>query len=254
LPAVPAAKPTIAINNIKFTQSVSLLNMLPAVQQNSTPLTFEALKQDYGYVLYRTKIAGGKSGSLKLKELRDYAVVMVNGKITGTLDRRLKQDSMQVSLPKGEVTLDILVENMGRINFGKYLLQNKKGITEKVTFGGSEIKDWQMFSLPFNDTKTVKFKADVKSVAANPILRKGAFTLNRTGDTYLDMMAWGKGIVWVNGHNLGKYWSIGPQQTLYLPAEWLKKGSNEIVVLELLKPEQKQLTGLQKPVLSMLQR
>ena len=255
LPAVPAAKPTVSIPAFKLTQQAVLLNNLPAAVKNATPLTFEALNQDYGYVLYRTKVAGGKSGTLKLTDLRDYAVVMVNGKMIGTLDRRLKQDSMQVSLPKGEVTLDLLVENMGRINFGKYLLQNKKGITEKVSFAGSELKGWQMYSLPFADTKTLKFTAAAagsKSRNESPVVRKGSFTLSKVADTYLNMESWGKGLVWVNGHNLGKYWGIGPQQTLYLPAEWLKKGMNEVAVLELLKPEQTELQGIQKPVLDKL--
>lgn len=254
LPAVPAAKPTVSIPAFKLTQQAVLLNNLPAAVKNATPLTFEDLNQDYGYVLYRTKVAGGKSGTLKLTDLRDYAVVMINGKMIGTLDRRLKQDSMEVSLPKGEVTLDLLVENMGRINFGKYLLQNKKGITEKVSFAGSELKGWQMYSLPFADTKALKFTAVAGSKSQNesPVVRKGSFTLSKVADTYLDMESWGKGLVWVNGHNLGKYWGIGPQQTLYLPAEWLKKGANEVVVLELLKPEQTELQGIQKPVLDKL--
>jgi beta-galactosidase len=254
LPAVPAAKPTVSIPAFKLTQQAVLLNNLPAAVKNATPLTFEALNQDYGYVLYRTKVAGGKSGTLKLTDLRDYAVVMVNGKMIGTLDRRLKQDSMQVSLPKGEVTLDLLVENMGRINFGKYLLQNKKGITEKVSFAGSELKGWQMYSLPFADTKALKFTAAAGSKSQNesPVVRKGSFTLSKVADTYLNMESWGKGLVWVNGHNLGKYWGIGPQQTLYLPAEWLKKGANDVVVLELLKPEQTELQGIEKPVLDKL--
>jgi beta-galactosidase len=80
----------------------------------------------------------------------------------------------------------------------------------------------------------------------------GSFTLDKVADTYLDMSSWGKGTVWVNGHNLGRYWSIGPQQTLYLPVEWLKKGKNEVVVLELLRPELSTLSGLGKPLLNQL--
>ncbi|WP_342647650.1 beta-galactosidase family protein [Mucilaginibacter sp. CSA2-8R] len=253
LPAVPAAKPTVSVPAFKLTQQAVLLSNLPAAVKNATPLTFEDLNQDYGYVLYRTKLTGGKSGLLKLTDLRDYAVVMVNGKMIGTLDRRLKQDGMEVNLPKGEVTLDLLVENMGRINFGKFLLQNKKGITENVSFAGNELKGWQMYSLPFADTKALKFTAATgKNSNESPVVRKGSFTLSNVADTYFDMESWGKGVVWVNGHNLGKYWGIGPQQTVYVPAEWLKKGANEVVVLELLKPEQTELQGIQKPVLDKL--
>jgi len=251
LPEVPPVKPTIIINDIHFTQSVSLLNTLPIPQTNATPLTFEDMNQDYGFVLYRTKVQGGKSGILKLKELRDYAVVMVNGKTIGTLDRRMKQDSMKLELPSGEVTLDILVENLGRINFGKYLLQNKKGITEGVWFDGNELKNWNMYGLPFANTRAVKFNA--ASSTTTPVIKKGSFTITKPGDSYLDMREWGKGVVWINGHNLGRYWSIGPQQTLYVPAEWLKTGKNDIFVLELLKPQQIQLKAIDHAILDQLQ-
>jgi beta-galactosidase len=252
LPPVPAAKPTISIPAIKFTQSLNVQSALPAPKANITPLTFEDLHQNYGFVLYRSTIAGGKTGVLKLKELRDYAVVMVNGKTVGALDRRLNQDSLTLTLPSGKITLDILVENSGRINFGKYLLQNKKGITQKVLFAGTEVKQWKMYSLPFNNLNAVKFGA-TKHNSWSPVIKKGGFNLNQVGDTYLDLSHWGKGVVWVNGHNLGRYWNIGPQQTLYLPTEWLKKGHNDIVILELLKPGQDQLSGLNKPVLDQLQ-
>lgn len=252
LPPVPAVKPAMKIPAIALTQTTSLLNNLPAPISSARPMTFEELNQAYGYVLYRTTLTGGKSGILKLKELRDYAVVMINGKTVGTMDRRHVQDSLNITLPAGKVTLDILVENMGRVNFGKYLLQNKKGITEKVLFAGNEITGWKMYSLPFANLSAIKYQTGVMK-SNTPVIKKGTFNLTKTEDTYLDMRTWGKGLVWVNGHNLGKYWSIGPQQTLYLPAEWLKKGANSIEVLELLKPGQNKLSGLDKPVLDQLQ-
>jgi len=90
---------------------------------NPKPLTFEDLNQDYGFVLYRTTITNGKSGWLKIKDLRDYGIVFINGQRIGILDRRLNQDSLHIDLPNGKIILDILVENMGRINFGPYLLK-----------------------------------------------------------------------------------------------------------------------------------
>jgi len=252
LPAVPAAKPSMAIADIKLSKSASVLNSLPAPKSSVRPLTFEDLNQAYGFVLYRTTVNGGKTGFLKLTDLRDYAVVMVNGKTVGTLDRRIKKDSIELKLPAGKVRLDILVENLGRINFGKYLLQNKKGITDKVTFGGHEVLNWQMYDLPFKDVSTVNFAGPVNNTS--PQIKKGTFTLNTVADTYLDMRKWGKGMAWINGHNLGRYWSIGPQQTLYVPAEWLKKGINSITVLELLKPEVSTVSALNKPVLNVLQK
>jgi beta-galactosidase len=253
LPDVPKAKPTIAIPSINFTHSVSIFNVLPAAKSNPTPLTFEDLNQAYGFVLYRATLNNAASGLLKIKYLRDYGIICINGKRVGTLDRRLNEDSLQVDIPKGKVTLDILVENLGRINFGKYLLQNKKGITENVSLSGKEVKNWNMYSLPFNNISSFKFKSDKINTTA-PVAKKGTFSLKDVGDTYLDMSDWGKGVVWINGHNLGRYWHVGPQQTLYVPAEWLKKGANNIVVLELLKPEQNLLQGIQHPILNVLKK
>jgi len=252
LPAIPASKPAISVKPFKLTTKFNLFNLLPAGITNEKPLTFEDLKQDYGYMMYRTKISGGKKGLLQVKQLRDFALVFVNQKRVGVLDRRTLLDSVELTLPQGEVTLDIFVENMGRINFGKYLLENKKGITEKVLFAGKEIKNWQMFSLPFNDISSVTTKKSSGKIGEAPSVQKGTFNITKVGDTYLDMTNWGKGVVWLNGHNLGKYWAIGPQQTLYVPKEWLKVGKNEITVLELLKPQQDVLKALNTPILNKL--
>jgi beta-galactosidase len=251
LPDVPAKRPTVAIPDINLNQVISLFDILPKPINNKKPLTFEKLNQAYGFVLYRTILSDQKSGILKIKDLRDYGIVFINGERVGVLDRCLKQDSLFINLPEGKVTLDILVENLGRINFGPYLLKNHKGITEKVTLNNIELLGWQMFCLPFDKVNPKNIKG--KSVDENvPVLRKGTFTLQDIGDTYLDMSTWGKGCVWVNGHNLGRYWDIGPQQTIYLPAEWLKVGNNEITVLELLKSNQTHLKGLETPILDSL--
>ena len=254
LPPVPAAKPAMRIPTISLSRATSLLAVLPKAVISPKPQTFEDLNQDYGFVLYRTQVAGGRTGMLKIKDLRDYGVVLVNGQRVATLDRRLEQDQVELNLPPGRVTLDILVENLGRLNFGPFLNQNRKGITEQVTFAGTELTGWQHFSLPFDDINKVTRTLAAKAGAASngPVLRRGAFTLAATADTYLDMSQWGKGCVWINGHHLGRYWEIGPQQTLYVPAEWLKKGANEVVVLELLKPQQDKLTGVDKPILDVV--
>nr|WP_294790289.1 beta-galactosidase family protein [uncultured Mucilaginibacter sp.] len=251
LPPIPAAKPTIAITGIRLTKSADLLTLLPKPVLSKTPLTFEDLNQDYGFVLYSSTLAGGKTGVLKLKDLRDYAIIMVNGKRVGILDRRHNQDSLKITLPAGKVKLDILVENLGRINFGPYLLKNKKGITENVLFDGKQVYNWAMYSLPFSNVSHIVYNTKIKS--DRPTVKKGTFNLSRIADTYLDMSHCGKGVVWVNGHNLGRYWSVGPQQTLYLPAEWLKKGRNDIVVFELLKNDIHSLNSAKTPILNKLQ-
>ncbi|WP_207423212.1 glycoside hydrolase family 35 protein [Desertivirga brevis] len=253
LPAVPAAKPVTSTSAVTFTGSTSIFDLLSNPVSNTKPLTFEDLNQAYGYVMYRTTVNGGTRQTLKIKDLRDYGVVFVNGTRVGELDRRLYQDSIQLELPKGKVRLDILVENMGRINFGPYLLKNKKGITEQALLGGKELKGWQMYRLPFDNIQSVPAKTSASIQPGVPQLKRGYFTVSKAADTYLDFSNWGKGVVWVNGHNLGKYWEIGPQQTVYVPVEWLKSGRNEIVVLELNKPAQTKLQGIAKPILDVLQ-
>ena len=253
LPEVPAAKTTTKLAAINFTQTTGLFDVLPAAKTNATPLTFEALNQAYGFVLYRTTLSDAISGVLKIKEVRDYAIVFIDGKRVGILDRRLKQDSMMVDIPKGKVTLEILVENLGRINYGPYLLKNTKGITDKVMLAGKEIKNWQMYSLPFDNIDAVTFK-NKKPLPNAPVIKTATINVPEVADTYFDMSSWGKGVVWVNGHNLGRYWQAGPQQTLYVPAEWLKKGANKIVILELIKPEQSLLKSSEKPILDQLHR
>jgi beta-galactosidase len=250
LPAVPVAKKSISIPTFSLQSATDIFSILPKPVNSPTPLTFEKLKQDYGYVLYRTKLNNAKSGILKIKELRDYGVVFVNSKKQGVVNRMLKLDSLALDMPAGEQTIDILVENMGRINFGPNLLKNEKGITEKVTLDGQELKGWQMYSLPMSSLNAIPFNN--KPSAGVPALKKGIFNLEETGDTYLDLRKWGKGCVWINGHNLGRYWQTGPQQSIYVPAEWLKKGSNEIIVFELIKPEMNELSAMDKPILDQL--
>lgn len=250
LPEVPAKKTAITTPVITFERSCPMFSQLPAAVKSVQPLTFEDLKQAYGFVLYRTTLTGGSSGTLKIKDLRDYGLVFVNGKRVAMLDRRLKQDSATITLPAGKVTLEILVENLGRINFGPYLLKNRKGIDGEVFFNGQAVRQWEQFRLPYEQQPAIKPSA---TVADAPVLKEGSFTLNTKGDTYLDMSKWGKGVVWINGHHLGRYWQVGPQQTLYVPAEWLKTGKNKITVLELIKPAENKVQGLDHPILDVLQ-
>lgn len=251
LPEVLAAKPAIKLPAINFTHTTSLFEILPKAKLNTTPLTFEDLNQAYGFVLYRTTIANAGTAVLKIKDLRDYGIVFINGKRVGILDRRLKQDSLTITVTDTNATLDILVENLGRINFGPYLLKNKKGITQKVLWANKELTNWQMYSLPFDNIYAINLK-NTKPAADAPVIKTTSIELDEVADTYFDMSNWGKGVVWVNGHNLGRYWNIGPQQTIYVPAEWLKKGGNKISILELIKPEQTMLQSSDRSILDKL--
>ena len=182
IPDIPAKRPTIAIAPIQLEEVTSLFNILPVPQRNSNPLTFEDMNQNYGYVLYRAEIHNAKSGFLKISDLRDYAVVFINGRRMGTLDRRLNLDSLYIDFPKGKIVFDILVENMGRINFGPYLLKNKKGITKNVTLNQQEINGWEMYQFPFDNIKKLQLRKTTIE-KNNPVIREGIFNLQKIRDT-----------------------------------------------------------------------
>lgn len=160
---------------------------------------------------------------------------------------------MLVDIPFNS-TLDILVENLGRINYGARILDNHKGITRPITIGDSQISgSWNMYGLPLSEMPDVASMPEGYH-AGRPVYYSGSFTLDKVGDTFLDMEKWGKGIVFVNGHNLGRYWRVGPQQTLYVPGCWLRKGRNEVVVFEQINDHRKYaLTSVTQPVLYKLQ-
>jgi len=253
LPAVPAKRPAIAISNIKLVHQALLFNNLGSPVASAHPLCFEDLDQGYGFVLYRTQLKSAIRGVLKITEMRDYATVYLNGKRISVLDRRLKQDSLQLTANKG-ATLDILVENNGRINYGPYLTDNRQGITKKVTVNNVELTGWKQYKFPFQSANGFKYVLNKGAVEPAPALYKGLFTLSATGDTYLDMRPFGKGFVFLNGHNLGKYWQIGPQQTIYVPAAWLKKGVNEIVVFDELKSGHTSINSIDHAILNELKK
>jgi len=254
VPAVPARIPVIAIPKISLNKTVDVMTMVAGMKavENDTPMTFEDLNQGTGYVLYRRHFNQPISGMMRIKGLADYAVVYVNGTKVGELSRVTDVDSMEVNIPFNGV-LDILVENMGRINYGARIVESFKGITEPVTIEGNEITgNWQMYSLPM-DRMPDMTKLAVGYKAGMPVLYGGSFTLDKVGDTFLEVAKWGKGIVFVNGINLGRYWKVGPQQTLYLPGCFLKKGKNDIVVFEQLNDEKKaELSSGTTPVLDQL--
>jgi beta-galactosidase len=247
LPPVPEKKQTLAVSEIKLSSYAGLFENLPKPVVSKGPLTFEDLNQAYGFVLYRSSIS--KDGLLRIKELRDYATIFMNGKQVGVLDRRLKQDSLVLTNVPKDAVLDVLVENNGRINYGPFLTDNRHGVTKEISLNGVVVEQWQMYRLPFANLSNQKFAS--KPVKANqPGLYKGNFMLSKVADTYLDMKDFGKGFVFLNGHNLGKYWNIGPQETVFVPAVWLKKGANEIVVFDQLKTNHKVISALDHPILN----
>jgi len=252
IPEVPERLPVISIPYFRLSEVHSLTSLLPKPIRSASVLTMEEVNQGYGYILYRTTIAKPGKSMLKINGLRDFAVVMINGIPVGTLDRRLKQDSIEIQTRTANNKLEILVENMGRINYGRRMTDNRKGITGNVILGKQELKNWEIFPLPMTKLPDFAAARTEKKKPAGPMYRRGTFTLDKTGDTFIDMSLWGKGVVFINGNNLGRYWNIGPQQTLYCPATFLKKGVNEMFVLEMLDPEINLSRGLAEPVLDKL--
>jgi beta-galactosidase len=251
IPPVPTQIPVIEIPSIKLNKAVDLFAIKEKMKPvtNDTPETFEDLNQGSGYVLYSKHFSQAVKGKLEIKGLRDYALVYVNGKKVGELNRNNNNYSCDIDIPSN-TALDILVENMGRINYGAGIIHNLKGIISPVFIDSNEIKgNWMMYQFPMDKEPALK-SYPTKYVQEHPVIYNGSFNLSNIGDTFLDMRKWGKGIVFINGHNLGRYWNVGPQQTLYLPGCWLKKGKNTITIFEQQNLiEQKEISGISTPVL-----
>ncbi len=249
LPAIPEPIPTMAIPDINLSALTSVWDQLPAPIKSIHPRPFEYYGQNQGLVLYRTTLVGRKSGKLTITDLHDYALVLVDGKLIGTLDRRLGEKSIDLpATTNPHPVLDLLVEGMGHINFAQDII-DRKGITDRVTLSGMTLMNWDVFLLPLHDQWVTALHAPSRGSSASPgaVLFTGTFTLERTADTFIDMSGYKKGVVWVNGHNLGRYWDIGPQTKLYCPASWLIKGANSIVVFDLLKTDAVPVRGAAGP-------
>jgi beta-galactosidase len=273
LPPIPARPPVITIPNITLTESTPLWVNLPTPIHSDTPKPMEQFDQAYGYILYRHQLPAAISGNLVLNELHDYARIYLNGKLAGTLDRRDKQSTLALTTT-GPARLDILVENSARINFSPAMRGEAKGITKSVTLAGQPLTNWQIYPLPMTTlpslyvgprlTPAVKGQRGDYTGSGTPVAQgskasmstdspsfyRGYFTLTTTGDTFLDVRKLGKGALWINGHPIGRFWNIGPQQTLFVPGPWLHKGSNEIVVFDLApSASAPTLSGLATPIL-----
>jgi len=246
LPVVPAPMPVIEIPEINLSASASVWENLPVAIQSPQPKPMEMLGQKGGFILYRTQLIGHKKGKLRITELHDYATVFVDGKYVGKLDRAKAENIIELpASTSANPQLDILVEGMGRINFAEYMI-DRKGITDRVSLNGMTLMDWQIFTLPFDENYLQNLKFTSREASRPGTFFKGEFELAATGDTYLDVSQWDKGVVWVNGHNLGRYWNIGPQKQLYCPAPWLKKGKNEILIFDLHQLSPKPVKGVKQ--------
>lgn len=265
---VPATIKSMPVSEFRLTEYAPLFDNLPNGKTDRDIRTMEEYDQGYGSILYRTELPELKNKTLlTVNEAHDFAQIFVDGKYIGKLDRRNGEKELMLPPCNKGAMLDILVEAMGRINFGR-AIKDFKGITDNVTITeerGShsfvcDLKNWTVFNI--EDTpeyyNSVAFRpiAEAKKDSDGRLPRgiyRGKFNVTKTHDTFLNFETWGKGLVFVNGHPLGRIWEIGPQQTLYMPGCWLKKGENEIVVLDIVGPREPKAEGLSRPVLDKLQ-
>lgn len=210
----------------------AVLDKLSAPVRRACPEPMEAVGQGSGFILYSTRVSGPRrDNELVLQHVRDRALVFVDGRYAGVVERWAPEaDPIRFDIPAEGVRLDILVENMGRVNYGP-LLKDHKGITEGVRLGNQFLYGWEIRPLPLDDLSGLVFNGEQ---GRGPAFYRGTFAVEgRPADTFVALDGWTKGVVYVNGFNLGRYWSKGPQKRLYVPGPLLREGDNDIVVFEL---------------------
>jgi len=267
LPAIPKAPmPVITVPKFEL-KEYQHLTMGAAGEGEDRILTFEEVDMGWGLMMYSTALPEIPVKSLLTAEVHDFAQVFIDGKYIGKIDRVKNEKSLLLPPIKKDSHIDILVEGMGRINFGR-AIKDYKGIIGKVTLlaeiDNNEVtwtpRIWNNVMIPDGYENAVTALSFDKIKRDRPTdldtgrgYYRGYFTLKKVGDTFLNFETWGKGQVWVNGHAMGRIWSIGPQQTLYVPGCWLNKGKNEIIVLDIVGPKQPVVWGQAEPELNKLQ-
>lgn len=261
LPKIPSPKPIIQIADIDFVAYAPLESTISRVEKSRDPLNFEAMDFAYGSAIYTCRLPACDEGYLRITDAHDFVRVFVNDSMVGELYRGLKdQHTLKMPATQEGDELRIFVEAMGRINYSR-MIHDRKGITEKVELisrsaSGHELcytlKNWEIQLIDARD-----LPEQWEELAPNQpraAYYKGSFRLKKSGDTFLDLSSWGKGFVWVNGHCLGRFWNVGPQQTLYCPGCWLKKGENEVIVMDIIGPQAISMQGLKTPIIDQLHK
>jgi beta-galactosidase len=240
LPDVPEPPPTVSFAPFTPTPFASLWDNLPRAKRVERPQGNELLfGQGHGMVVYRRRIRGG--GKLAIDGVHDYALVFKGDCFVDYISRvehPPQHSNPRIALSAGSVdaTLEILVDSFGHVGYG-HAMADRKGIVGEVRLGDKVLQGWDVFSLPLDDAWLATLKP-LRSAPTRPgVFFKASLRLDQPGDCYLDMAGWDKGYVWINGHLLGRYWRIGPQQRLFCPASFWRHGDNEILVLDLHRTE-----------------
>lgn len=264
LPSVPQAIKPIKIDKFALAEIAPLSSNLSVHSKDNKLKTMEEYDMGFGSIIYSTEVpALEEETMLTIDEAHDYAQVFLDDSLVGIIDRR--KGEREIKLPKTDQAkrLNILVEAMGRINFGR-AIKDYKGITGSVTItpqdgNVQELTDWEVYLIPdnidFYNSLTFEKTDSITGSKMGRMPRgiyRGTFNVTNPSDTFLDLESWGKGLVYVNGHPLGRFWEIGPQQTLYLPGPWLKAGKNEIMIIDILGPHDLTVEGLDYPVIDKL--
>lgn len=257
LPPAPAHNRPMAIAPFSLTHSARVLANLPAQAiRDVSPRPIEQYDISRGLVAYRITLPAGPAGVLDAASVRDLAWVFVDGEAVGTMDTRRRRFRVALPARARPVILEVLLYTIARVNFGVEI-HDRKGMQGPITFlptGGQAeaLEHWEIRAIDFDADGTLPVLAWQAGPASGPAFWRGSFTVAETGDTFLDMSTWGQGVLWINGRCLGRYWSIGPTQTLYLPGPWLRQGRNEVIVLDLTGPQSNQIAGRTVPILDQL--
>lgn len=214
---------------------------LPAEAKGPTLPTFEEMGQNQGLALYQAKLPAGPAVFLNLP-VHDIAQVFVDGRYIGTVDRTKTQPGLMVPARGGEAELLVVVDTFGHINFSAAMETDNKGIIGEATLGTLPLREWAIWRLPLQQQPAACTAGGRPDVPMGGLF-EAKVALGKAADTFLDMGQWTKGYVWVNGHLLGRYWNLGPQQRLYCPAEWLHAGANSVVVLDLFRDKPAPIAG-----------
>lgn len=231
LPSVPANRPKKAYGKFLLTQKTGLfanLNNISKPIKSEIPKNMEKYGIGYGYIAYETVLNREYIDAvLSLESLGDRAHVYLNHNLIGIL--YINEDlSIKINAQKGD-TLTILCENMGRANFGPKMMR-KKGIAGRCLIDGKIHFNWNVYPLPMDNLSNLDFSENQFNEKTG--FYKGSVDIDEPYDTFLKLENFKKGFVTINGFNIGRYWEIGPQKTLYVPKSILQKGENEFIVFE----------------------